>query len=146
MPGVLFTAFEPSGDDHASAVIAELRARHPLLPIYAWGGPKMARAGATLIERTGDDAVMGLPGLKKIIEHARINRRISRWLSGEGRGKVALHVPVDSPGANFPICRITRRHGLRVVHLVAPPGLGVGVVAGGEAPPAHRSGAVPAAV
>ncbi len=120
MPGVLFTAFEPSGDDHASAVIAELRARHPLLPIYAWGGPKMARAGATLIERTGDDAVMGLPGLKKIIEHARINRRISRWLSGEGRGKVALHVPVDSPGANFPICRITRRHGLRVVHLVAP--------------------------
>ena len=37
--GLLFTAFEPSGDDHASAVIAELRRRHPTLPIYAWGGP-----------------------------------------------------------------------------------------------------------
>ncbi|MCU0689612.1 MAG: hypothetical protein MUE97_07730, partial [Phycisphaerales bacterium] len=44
--GVLFTAFEPSGDDHASVVIARLRARNPYLPIYAWGGPKMEAAGA----------------------------------------------------------------------------------------------------
>lgn len=120
---MLFTAFEPSGDDHAAAVIAELRRRHPDMPIYAWGGPMMERAGATIIERTGDNAVMGLPGIGKIIEHRRINKRIARWLAGEGRGRVALHVPVDSPAANFPICRIARRRRsgrLKVVHLVAP--------------------------
>lgn len=115
--GVLFTAFEPSGDDHASAVIAELRDRHPQLPIYAWGGPRMESAGATLVERTGDDAVMGMPGLEKIREHQRINKRIEAWLSEHD---VGVHVPVDSPAANFPICAITKKRRIKVVHLVAP--------------------------
>jgi lipid-A-disaccharide synthase len=114
---VLFTAFEPSGDDHASAVIAELRRRHPNLPMYAWGGPRMERAGATIVERTGDDAVMGMPGLKKIREHGRINDRIAAWMAEH---RPVVHVPVDSPGANFPICKISKRLGVRVVHLVAP--------------------------
>jgi lipid-A-disaccharide synthase len=39
--GVLFTAFEPSGDAHAAPVIAELRRGVPDLRLYAWGGPKM---------------------------------------------------------------------------------------------------------
>lgn len=113
----MFTAFEPSGDDHASTVIAELRARRPDMPIYAWGGPKMERAGAVIVERTGDDAVMGMPGLAKIREHRRINRRIAAWLDAN---PVAVHVPVDSPAANFPICAIAKARGARVVHLVAP--------------------------
>jgi lipid-A-disaccharide synthase len=114
---ILFTAFEPSGDEHAAHVIAELRRRHPHLPIYAWGGPRMQAAGALLVERTGDHAVMGLPGLAKIREHARINERVARFLAEH---PVAVHVPVDSPAANFPLCKITRRAGCRVVHLVAP--------------------------
>jgi len=116
-PGLLFTAFEPSGDDHASAVIAELRRRHPALPIYAWGGPKMERAGATIIERTGDDAVMGVPGIRKIVEHRNINKRIDDWLE---QGLAGVHVPVDSPAANTPICALAKTRGLKVVHLVAP--------------------------
>jgi lipid-A-disaccharide synthase len=115
--GLLFTAFEPSGDDHASVVIAELRRRHPLLPIYAWGGPKMEAAGATIVERTGDDAVMGMPGIQKIREHTQINKRIDAWLAEH---RVSMLVPVDSPAANFPICKIARRHGIRITHLVAP--------------------------
>ncbi|MBX3317255.1 MAG: hypothetical protein KF902_10390 [Phycisphaeraceae bacterium] len=113
----MFTAFEPSGDDHASAVIAQLRKTRPDISIYAWGGPKMAEAGATIVERTGDDAVMGMPGIKKIKEHRGINRRIAAWLESN---PVAVHVPVDSPAANFPICRIAKRRQIRVVHLVAP--------------------------
>jgi lipid-A-disaccharide synthase len=121
-PALLFTAFEPSGDDHASAVIAELKRRHPSLPIFAWGGPKMHRAGATIIERTGDDAVMGLPGLAKIIDHLRINRRIDKWIAENLKGEtpIALHVPVDSPAANGPICKIAKGHNVKVCHLVAP--------------------------
>lgn len=116
-PVLLFTAFEPSGDDHAAAVVAELRRRHPALQMFAWGGPRMERAGATIVERTGDDAVMGLPGIKKIREHGRINDRIEAWIAEH---RPALHIPVDSPGANFSICKIAKRHGVRVVHLVAP--------------------------
>jgi len=114
---LLFTAFEPSGDEHAAHVIAELKRRRPGLKVYAWGGRRMEAAGATLVERTGDDAVMGLPGLAKIREHARINERVADFLAGH---RVAVHVPVDSPAANFPLCRIAKRAGCRVVHLVAP--------------------------
>jgi lipid-A-disaccharide synthase len=113
----LFTAFEPSGDEHAAAVIAELRRRHPRVRVFAWGGPRMERAGATIVERTGDDAVMGLPGLAKIREHQRINQRVERWLD-EHRPDV--HVPVDSPAANYPLCELAKARGVRVVHLVAP--------------------------
>jgi lipid-A-disaccharide synthase len=115
--GLLFTAFEPSGDEHAAAVIAELRRRHPNLPMYAWGGPKMERAGATIIERTGDDAVMGMPGIQKIIDHHRINNRIDDWLRDH---PVAVHLPVDSPAANTPICEIAKKRYCKVVHLIAP--------------------------
>lgn len=115
--GVLFTAFEPSGDDHAAAVIAELRRLRPELPIYAWGGPKMESAGATVVERTGDEAVMGMPGLAKIREHQKINERIAAWLDAN---RVSLHIPVDSPAANFPICALAKARGIKVVHLVAP--------------------------
>ena len=114
---LLFTAFEPSGDEHASKVIAEIRRRRPKLAICAWGGPKMVKAGAVVIERTGDDAVMGVPGLAKIREHQKINVRIEDWVK---KHPVNVHVPVDSPAANFPICEITKKSGSRVVHLVAP--------------------------
>lgn len=117
-PAILFTAFEPSGDDHAAVVIRELRRRWPDLPIYAWGGPKMATAGATIIAETGSDAVMGVPGFSKIIEHQKINKQIARWLSEHK--EVRVHVPVDSPAANFPIAGIARRLRRTVVHLVAP--------------------------
>lgn len=116
-PSILFTAFEPSGDDHASAVIGELRRRHPELPIYAWGGPKMERAGATLVHRTGDDAVVGMPGWRDIRRHLRMRREIDLWLRG---ARPSVHVPVDSPGANFAIARLAKRAGCKVVHLVAP--------------------------
>jgi len=116
-PAVLFTAFEPSGDDHAGAVIRELRRICPELKIYAWGGRKMESAGAQIIELTGDNAVMGMPGLAKIKEHKRINASIERWLHDH---PIAVHVPVDSPAANFPVCRLTKGVGARVVHMVAP--------------------------
>lgn len=114
---LLFTAFEPSGDDHASAVIAELKRRRPELPIYAWGGPKMERAGAVIVERTGHDAVMGMPGWRKIREHTFINERIDGWMR---EYRPLAHIPVDSPAANFPICKAAKENGIKVIHLVAP--------------------------
>ena len=115
---ILFTSFEPSGDDHASSVVRELLARRPELKIYAWGGPKMRRAGAEVIETTGEDAVVGMPGIEKIRQHLELNKRIRAWLGDHP--EATLHVPVDSPAANFPICKIAQKLGRTVVHLVAP--------------------------
>ena len=114
---MLFTAFEPSGDAHAAPVIAELRRRRPELRIHAWGGPRMEEAGAEIVERTSEDGVMGAGGLLKIAEMKRTIDRIDAWA---GRQAVGLHVPVDSPSANFPICKRLRRRGTRTIHLIAP--------------------------
>jgi lipid-A-disaccharide synthase len=114
---VLFTAFEPSGDAHAAPVIAELRRRDPDLRVFAWGGPRMEEAGAEVIERTADDGAMGLGGLSRAAAVYGVVKRIRRWIA---RHRILVHVPVDSPAANFPVCKVTKAAGARVVHLVAP--------------------------
>ncbi|MGI9013558.1 MAG: lipid-A-disaccharide synthase [Phycisphaerales bacterium] len=113
----MFTAFEPSGDAHAATVIRALVQRHPEFLIYAWGGPAMEAAGATVIERTAEDGSMGLGALSKARQVRRHIKAIKRW-SKEYR--VVAHVPVDSPAANFPICKVLRKAGARTIHLVAP--------------------------
>ncbi len=114
---VLFTAFEPSGDAHAAPVIAELKARDPGLNIFAWGGPLMEAAGATLISSSCDDGAMGLNGFKKIFAVRSEIQKLKRWIT---QHRVLVHVPVDSPAANFPICQHLKPKGVRVAHLVAP--------------------------
>lgn len=117
-PEVLFTAFEPSGDDHSAAVIRVLKGLRPDIRVWAWGGPKMGAAGAEIVHRTGKDAVVGIPGLKKIREHQQINKDIAQWIGRHPN--VSLHIPVDAPAANFPICKIAKKSGIKVMHLVAP--------------------------
>ncbi|MEM1185043.1 MAG: hypothetical protein AAGI53_08565 [Planctomycetota bacterium] len=114
---ILFTGFEPSGDDHAAAVVAELKRRYPDLRIAAWGGPNMERAGAEIVEWTGENSVVGLPGPKTILNQRATNRRIFGWMDAN---PFDVHVPVDAPAANFPICAAAKKHGAKVVHLVAP--------------------------
>ncbi|RPG19644.1 MAG: hypothetical protein CBB69_004810 [Phycisphaera sp. TMED9] len=114
---ILFTAFEPSADAQAAPVIRALRAREPGLRLAAWGGPRMEEAGAEIIERTSEDGVMGLAGFLKVFEMKRTIDRIDAWAVTNG---VDLHVPIDSPSANFPICKRLRGHGARTVHLIAP--------------------------
>jgi len=114
---LVFTAFEPSGDAHAAPVIAMLRERVPWLRIYAWGGPLMEQAGATLMENTIEGASMGLGAFSRIAKVRKQVSSIKRWSK---QYRVLGHVAVDSPAANFPVCKAMRKHGARVIHLVAP--------------------------
>ena len=114
---MLFTAFEPSGDAHAAPVIAALKAMAPEIEIVAWGGPQMERAGATMIERTADDGSMGLSALSKIASVKKTQAAIRQWALAR---RVNVHVPVDSPAANFAIAKFMKSRGVRVCHLVAP--------------------------
>jgi len=114
---VLFTAQEPSGDAHAAPVIARLREAYPDIEPVAFGGPKMEAAGARMLGRTADDGVMGLAGAKKIFEVRALHNKVVRWAREH---PVAVHVPVDSPSANFPLCARLKPMGVRIVNLVAP--------------------------
>ena len=127
-PAILFTAFEPSGDDHAAPVIAQLKTLLPEVPIVAVGGPKMEAAGAKLLMHTTDNAVMGLGVLSQIKHHKARLKQIQKFINEH---PIALHVPTDSPAANWAICKMVKRRwsnakddnnqplGL-VAHLVAP--------------------------
>jgi len=114
---VLFTAFEPSGDSHAAPVIAELLKQSPNLRVYAWGGPKMEAAGATILGRTADDGAMGLGALRRAGEVRKQIKRIKEWIK---EYRVLAVVVVDSPAANFPVAKAVKKTGARVIHLVAP--------------------------
>jgi lipid-A-disaccharide synthase len=114
---VLFTAFEPSGDAHAAPIIAELRKAAPHLRVYAWGGPKMEAAGATILGRTADDGAMGVGALKKVGSVHREVKRIRQWIR---EYRILAAVVVDSPAANFHVAKAVKRTGARVIHLVAP--------------------------
>ncbi|MGA1223410.1 MAG: hypothetical protein ACO31E_02450, partial [Phycisphaerales bacterium] len=114
---VLFTAQEPSGDAHAAPVIARLREAYPDIEPVAFGGPRMEAAGARMLGRTADDGVMGLAGATKILEVRALHGRIVKWVR---ENPIAVHVPVDSPSANLPLCARLKPMGARIVNLVAP--------------------------
>jgi len=117
--GILLTAFEPSGDTLGARFVEVLRQHHPDLPVWALGGPKMQAAGATIIERTTDHAVMGTGA----ISHARLHHqrvaRLKHWIADK---LLIGHLPVDSPAANWAICKLVRQTQpkTRIVHLAAP--------------------------
>lgn len=118
-PVYLFTAFEPSGDVLAAPVIAELRRRQPEAKVWALGGPRMEAAGATLIDSTTDDAVM----LGSALRHARLHmRRVTRLKAWLAEHPITALLPVDSPAANWSICKAVRKTqpAAKIVHLVAP--------------------------
>jgi lipid A disaccharide synthetase len=98
-------------------VIRELLRLVPSLKVYAWGGPKMEQAGATLLGRTAEDGAMGLGALKRARSVRREIKRIKQWCR---EYRVIAHVAVDSPAANWPICKALKKTGARIIHLVAP--------------------------
>lgn len=115
----MFTAFEPSGDDLAAGLIAELKRREPDRPIYAWGGPASEAAGATLVEHTLEHAGVALEVVSQVPQHLARLKRLRQWLK---QHPVDALVPVDSPAANWSVCGTVRKHcpDAKVVHLVLP--------------------------
>lgn len=79
----------------------------------------MQAAGATLIESTGEHAVMLLGALGHAMEHRRRVKRLAGWLATH---PIACHIPVDSPAANWAICNLVRsmQREAKIMHLVTP--------------------------
>lgn len=119
MPTILFTSFEPSGDALAAAVIGELKQRQPGVRIAALGGPAVQASGAEMLEDTSGQAVMLADSLRQVMAHRARLRRLRTWMRAN---PVDLVVPVDSPAANWSICKLTRHLApeARIVHLVMP--------------------------
>ncbi|MCC6579649.1 MAG: hypothetical protein IT440_04350 [Phycisphaeraceae bacterium] len=116
---MLFSTFEPSGDALAAGVIARLKQLRPDLTVYALGGPRMAAAGAVVIEQTTQHAAMSLETVKQAWAHHQRLGRLNTWLKDH---RIDMLVPVDSPAANWSICAAVRKQQPHagIVHLVMP--------------------------
>ncbi|MEO0477225.1 MAG: hypothetical protein AAF085_14850, partial [Planctomycetota bacterium] len=116
---IFFAAFEPSGDVLASRLMGELKRRDPSLRFTGFGGPKMQAEGAELIQVTTEHAAAmgGFAG--EVKTHLKRCGVMSDYLKAND---IAAFVPVDSPAANWALCKRVKRYRpkAKVVHLVCP--------------------------
>ncbi len=115
---ILVSAGEPSGDQHAGALVAALRKIVPDVAVEGIGGPHLAAAGARLMARIEDLTVIGfVEVLRKVPAHLELLRRVRRRLA---EGDVRLVVLVDYPGFHLRVAEAAHRAGVPVLYYVAP--------------------------
>jgi lipid-A-disaccharide synthase len=115
---IFVSAGEPSGDLHGAGVVRALRARFPGAAIEAFGGPRMAAAGATVLFPMERYTVMGFAEiLHKIPAHARLYRDLRRRFVA---GRYDLAILIDYPGFHLRLAPAARRAGVPVLYYVAP--------------------------
>src|ERR1700722_3605387 len=99
---LFLSAGEPSGDLHGANLVRALYKQSPETSIIGFGGPKMASAGVELLYPLTELALMGLVGLRGIIQHVpalfRLMDDAERCLRTERPNAVVL---IDYPGFNF---------------------------------------------
>jgi len=114
---VFITAAEASGDQNAAALIASLKSLDPQIEIEGLGGPKMAAAGAKLLEDTVERAAMGWRGALRALEARRWMKKTSaRYYEA----KPDLHICVDSSAINIPFAKLAKSFNVPVLYYVAP--------------------------
>jgi lipid-A-disaccharide synthase len=119
---IFLSSAEPSGEQHAAALVHALRAELERLDappprFLALGGERTRALG---IETVGDPlerAAMGAKPLGSVPFYAGLLRRAGEHIA---RFQPDVLVPVDSPALHLPLARIARPHARRIVHLVAP--------------------------
>jgi len=117
-PRIFIGAGEPSGDLHAAPVVAALRRRFPGATIEAFGGPRMAAAGAVVRHPMERYTVLGfIEVLGKIPAHWRLLRRLEAEFR---QGRYDLVVLVDYPGFHLRVAEAARRAGVPVLYYIAP--------------------------
>ena len=115
---VFITVADASGDQHAAELIRALHQLDPTLQIDALGGPKMAAAGAHLLEETTGQAAMGWRGALRALE-------ASRWLKLVAdryrEVKPDLHICIDSSAINLPFAKQAKtKFGIPVLYYIPP--------------------------
>ena len=115
---LFLSAGEPSGDQHAAHLLAELRRREPGLDAVGYGGPHLAAAGQDQQFRLTDLAVMGvravLPHLRKFFA---LRDEAAAYFERERPDAVVL---VDFPGFHWHLAKAAKRAGVPVIYYLPP--------------------------
>lgn len=113
-----FCAGEPSGDLYAALVIRRLKKRCPDGEILGVGAGQMENAGARIVRGFEGLSAFGLrDAVSSALSNYQTYRKIARALV---KIKPRTFVAVAYPGVNLPLCRVARRHKMRVLYLLPP--------------------------
>ena len=99
---LLVVAGEHSGDEHAARMVRQLLARQPGLRVCALGGPRLAAAGAQLLQDLTAGSAMGFAVVAKIAHYKKLIAGIVEWA---GRHRPRAVCFVDSSGLNLRIAQ-----------------------------------------
>ena len=134
---IFISAGEPSGDLHAANLIHSLRRVYPNAQFDAFGGEKMAAAGADLRYPLVDLAVMWFVSVfLNLITFIRLIFKADRYFRDEKPDAVVL---VDYPGLHWWIAGRAKARGIPGILLRPTPDLGVGRLAREQGSEVYRS-------
>ncbi len=114
---ILMTAFEPSGDALGAMATSGLKKIDSDIRVVGLGGSQMESEGVELLEQTTNEAAMGVGAISEVRRIKRLVGMVEKWIA---ENKPDIVVAVDSPAANWPVCKVAKKYGCKVVHLAAP--------------------------
>jgi len=118
MLSVMFVAGDPSGDEHASAVIRALHKSDPAVCTFGIGGPNMQAAG---FEPVLPFEPFNRMGFAEVIRHLPFFLGAkARCVSLLKERKPSVLVCVDYPGFNIPLMKSAKKLGIPVVWYIVP--------------------------
>ena len=115
---LMFVAGETSGDHHAAAAIAALRAADPQVQCFGLGGPAMQAAGMRLDLDLASRSVIGFIEVLKHFSYFRHAFALAESLLREQ--KPDLLVLVDYPGFNLRLAKKAKALGIPVAYYISP--------------------------
>ncbi len=114
---ILMTAFEPSGDALGAMAMQGIQAIDSSVEVAGLGGSLMEESGVHLLAHTTREASMGVGAVAEIKRIKKLVHQVEQWIAEH---KPSVVVAVDSPAANWPVCKVAKKYGSEVVHLAAP--------------------------
>jgi lipid-A-disaccharide synthase len=109
---------EASGDLYAGALVRELRRLEPAVDVVGFGGPRLAEAGATLLDDYRHYSVTGLSEVLRMLPRTwKLYRRLAREAE---RRRPSVFVAIDFPDFNFRLAQAVHRLGIPVVYYISP--------------------------
>ena len=117
---IYIIAGEASGDLHGGNLVRSLKSKDSALSIRAWGGDRMAAAGAEVVKHYRELAFMGFTQV--IMNLRTILRNIDTCKKDIEAFKPDAIVLIDYPGFNLRIAEWAHAQGIAVHYYISPQG------------------------
>lgn len=115
---ILLIAGEVSGDDHASALVRDIKKSNPQIEFFGIGGETLAKKGMHIFYHIDQMAFLGVGEIIKHLPFIRkVHNEIVTWAM---ENKPSCAILVDYPGFNLRIAKSLKKLSIPVVYYISP--------------------------